>query len=166
MDEITLTHAGWAWKVQHFIVLHFWQLKNSNIQIHVTSSIFHTLLHAKNILKILNEDADQTAIITCKYSMQFIKCYNERCYRIHLKGDTEQKIPTRTTSSTITPAYKPVLQPQPLCILNLYKQTPVDYWTSSGVVVLCQVNPKDISKENLCVNIYTNTLFFRKSSKS
>ena len=44
----------------------------------------------------------------CKYSMQFKKCYNVRCYRIHLKGDNAQKIPTRTTSSTITPANKPV----------------------------------------------------------
>ena len=29
VDEITVTHTGWAWKVQNFIFGHFWELKNS-----------------------------------------------------------------------------------------------------------------------------------------
>ena len=29
VDEITLTHTGWAWKVQNFIFYYFWELKNS-----------------------------------------------------------------------------------------------------------------------------------------
>ena len=37
---------------------------------------------------------------------------------------------------------------------------------SSSFLFLFQVSPKNISKENLCVIIYTKTLFFPKSSKS
>ena len=29
----------------------------------------------------------------CKYSMQFRKCYNVRCYRIHLKGTMRKRSP-------------------------------------------------------------------------
>ena len=28
--EITLTHTGWAWKIQNVIFCHFWELKNSS----------------------------------------------------------------------------------------------------------------------------------------
>ena len=30
LDEITLTHTGWAWKIQNVIFCHFWELKNSS----------------------------------------------------------------------------------------------------------------------------------------
>ena len=54
LDEITLTHAGWAWKLQKFIFCHFWEFKfiaYTHIQIHVTGSIFIVNWFLLNICK-------------------------------------------------------------------------------------------------------------------
>ena len=53
-----------------------------------------------NILKTLYADAEQNASINyqpdiCKYFMQFRKCYNVRCYRIHLKGTMRKRSPQK-----------------------------------------------------------------------
>ena len=45
MDEITLTHSGWAWEVQKLIFCHFWHLKNL---LHTHSNTCHRLnFHCK-----------------------------------------------------------------------------------------------------------------------
>ena len=53
-NEITLTQAGWAWKVQNFIFCYFWQLKIHRTHKHTHSNLCHGLnFHRKLIFFLI-----------------------------------------------------------------------------------------------------------------